>query len=70
MAIRCLRPRGAARKHAAVGSVVPVAGTLVGAGVGLVVGGVITYGAGASGLTSKLADGFSKGVDGLKSLFS
>lgn len=54
---------------AAIGSVIPGAGTLVGGAAGLVVGGIVAYGANKSGLRDAMADGASKAVDGIKRLF-
>lgn len=57
---------GAMLIGAAAGSAVPVAGTLVGAGVGLLVGLGITYGAQLSGLRNVMAEGAADAVNGIK----
>ena len=54
---------------AAIGSVVPVAGTLVGGAIGLAVGVGVAYGAEISGARDWLAGKASKGVDWVKSWF-
>ena len=59
----------AAATGAAIGSVVPGAGTLIGGAVGLAVGVGIAYGAEISGARDWLADKSGKAVDWVKSWF-
>jgi hypothetical protein len=61
---------GATLAGAAIGSVIPVGGTIVGGIIGFGVGFGITYGAQVLGVRDKIASGVASGVDALKSGFS